>query len=86
MFYLRKRILYIFSLDVTSPRQSDKNVWLPMFSDFFFRLRSKVRVGSQKNLPVWSLTILGGGFAETIPLIVKYIYKGNIHYLVENNC
>ena len=23
--------------------------------------------------------------AKTTPLIVKYIYKGNIHYLVENN-
>ena len=26
---------------------------------------------------------LGGGFTKITPLIVKYIHKGNIHYLVE---
>ena len=33
---------------------------------------------------MWSLTIEGGGSsAKTTPLIVKYIYIGNMHYLEE---
>ena len=38
-----------------------------------------------KNVKVWSSTIEGGGgggFVETTLLIVKYIHKGSIHYLV----
>ena len=32
---------------------------------------------------VFNQDLGGGGLTETTPLIVKYIHKGNIYYLVE---
>ena len=58
--------------------------WVKMrYRSFIVRIMAKGRV-PPKNCKSVVFNHLGG-IAETIPLIVKYIHKGNIHYLVEKH-
>ena len=52
-----------------------------MLVDFFVTIFSKGRVPKHCKSVVFDHR--GGGLAETTPLFVKYIHKGNTYYLVE---
>ena len=54
-----------------------------MLSSLIRTRTAKGRVPPKRNVKLWSSTIQGGGFTKTTPLIVKYIHKGNTHYLME---
>ena len=47
-------------------------------------MHNTLREGSKKCESV-VFDHLGGGFTKTTPLIVNYIHKGNINYLLINN-